>query len=86
MALNDIEVDNDIELEYNNIKNIIKRAATEALGEERTARKYGQPIWLTEEVKAVIEGKKNLYQRWLSNHQMSTGANIRLKTRSKKDH
>ena len=65
--LNLTEKTENIEDEYKNIKKCIHKAATEALGKyEHKRKKAKQPIWLTDELKQLIDEKNKLYAKYLS--------------------
>lgn len=49
----------DVEEQYETLKSIIHKIANEALGEYTTEKNKKQYVWLTEEVKQVIQEKKN---------------------------
>lgn len=72
----------NIEEEYNYIKNCIHKIAAEALGENKSRkRNKKQPPWLTDEVKALIKEKNQLYGKYLANKNDANRLTYKTKNR-----
>ena len=63
--LEKLEIKEDVEEKYNNLKAIILKVAKEALG--TIDNRHPIQDWWNEELEALIKNKKNCYLKWLSN-------------------